>query len=375
MKIQYISNCNSLSMQIYFAELERNIASLSGVETWLPPINSYDDTKYGRLSRIFRSYIFHPLYYTAISKIKKFDITHIIDQTDSYLIKYINNENTVITCHDLLALKVSLGQIAVLNDTRLPDKASLRRAAKRIQYIRNARKIIAVSETTRKDLIELLDIDSAKIEVIYSGLNYCFKPVPPLIRRQLRKNIGVETNKVLLHVGSNAFYKNVAGILSALLINKKYNTDNRLLFLKVGADFTSDQKKYITEYGLEGQVKYYGRAKDYKELNDIYNLADIFLFPSLYEGFGWPPLEAMACGVPVLSSSRGSLGEVLGDAPFYVPPDDYDKIASGIVECLEDTRRRVKMVARGILIARGYDWVTTALKVHKIYESLGTNLC
>jgi glycosyltransferase involved in cell wall biosynthesis len=145
-------------------------------------------------------------------------------------------------------------------------------------------------------------------------------------------------------------------------------------FVKAGSDLFPADKKLIDELNLGGNVRFVGNPGSDEDLAGLYHMADVFAFPSIYEGFGWPPLEAMACGIPVVASSAGSLPEVLGDAALFVNAHDVMGLAEAIGRCLGDGSLRSELISRGLNRAAAFKWARTADKTIEVYRRvLATN--
>ncbi len=185
-----------------------------------------------------------------------------------------------------------------------------------------------------------------------------------LLRNQL--GISPET-KVILTVSGSQGYKNIGSILRALDILRR-RSDARIQFLRAGADFSPEQNRLIKDLELREFVQFVGSPQSDQELAQLYQAADIFAFPSSYEGFGWPPLEAMRCGIPVVASNAGSLPEVLGDTALLVNPQDSGGLALAVERILKNPLLRNEMVGRGLKLAASYSWARTAQQTAGVYE-------
>ena len=145
---------------------------------------------------------------------------------------------------------------------------------------------------------------------------------------------------------------------------------NDLQLVKVGDDFTEPQQELIKKLGVERCIACLGRVSS-ADLVRLYQAADLLVFPSWYEGFGWPPLEAMACGTPVVCSDRGSLGEVVADAACLVNPDDPADITRGILRVLEDESYRQTLIDSGLRRSSQFRREDTVTATHSVYRQVG----
>jgi len=263
-------------------------------------------------------------------------------------------QNQIITIHDLFHLKEP-GLTRIEKPER--EFKIIKRSAER------AKKIIAVSNFTKKNIIEILGIPGDKIEVIYSAPSL----FPNAIEKSKKNDSAVKT---ILTVGTLERRKNYLNLLEAFKIAKKRINDIKLIV--VGKDGLCAKeiksKAYQMKMG-EKETIFTGYVKE-MELINLYNNADLFVFPSLEEGFGFPPLDAMNFGVPVISSKTGSLPEILMDAPYYIDCHDPESIAEAILEVLEDDELRENMILKGEKVSSSYSWKSTAERTYKLYRKI-----
>lgn len=276
-------------------------------------------------------------------------INHILCQTLSFL----NVSRKVITCHDIIPFKMRQG---------IGDRID------RLKYrgLREADAIIAISENTRKDLIDF-GVDAAKIHRVYLGVDLR-EPVLP--QDEIRRKFNIpEGRRYLLYVGTEEPRKNFAGLLQA--VAKASESVERIHLIKVGKAgakrFRNLSLKTVRALGLNPKVTFTGHVSE-EELATFYDMADVFLFPSLYEGFGLPPLEAMASGTPVITSNTSSLPEIIGDAGIMINPRDVDSLAKSIVTVLGSESLRMKMREKGLDQAGRFSWKKCADETAKVYD-------
>jgi len=232
---------------------------------------------------------------------------------------------------------------------------------------RRARRIIAISEHTKADLIRWLRIPSERIEVVYCGVEESFHPLPEEEILAFRREKGLP-EQYLLYVGTLEPRKNLTLVLRTYARLRTAGTHPPLLVL-VGARgwMYGHIFSEIGRLGLESSIRLAGFVP-YQELPLWYNGATCFLYPSLYEGFGLPPLEAMACGTPVLSSNAASLPEVVGDAGVLLDPRDEEAWASELARILEKPAWRGELAARGRERARRFRWRRAAEETTYVYR-------
>ena len=217
--------------------------------------------------------------------------------------------------------------------------------------IARADRVLADSEATRADLTHHLDVPPEKVEVLYSGVDprFCPRPEPGEAER-IRARYGLGEHPYVLSVGTVQPRKNYVRLIRAFASLK---TEARLLIAGgrgwLYQDILAEAEKH------PGRVRVLGFVDD-ADLPALYRNASLFAFPSLYEGFGLPVLEAMACGVPVVCSNVSSLPEVAGDAALLVDPLDTAGLAEALARALEDSDLRREMVARGLAQAARFTW-------------------
>jgi glycosyltransferase involved in cell wall biosynthesis len=216
-----------------------------------------------------------------------------------------------------------------------------------------ATRILTVSEFSRRRLTEIMDLDPEKIAVVPAGVDSRFKPVQPEIIETVRKRLDLPPAYVLA-VGTLEPRKNITGLFKAwsLLLSQQRVTGDIHLALAGGeASIFRD----VGFSSLPDKVVLTGHVRD-EDLPALYSGALAFVYPSLYEGFGLPPLEAMACGVPVVASGSTSIPEVTGDAALLVDPLDIESIADGLELVLDDDVLRESLRTVGFERARLFSW-------------------
>ncbi len=234
---------------------------------------------------------------------------------------------------------------------------------------RQADKIIAVSESTKQDLVDLYKIPEEKVRVIYSGVGEEFKEIRNLKPArsaeqdeagETRKKIKEEYNlpeKFILYFGTIEPRKNIIGLIKAFeLLKEKKDFDNFFLVIAGAKGWSyknifraASESKYASQIIFTGFVE--PQDKVY-----LYNLASLFVYPSFFEGFGFPPLEAMACGVPTITSNTSSLPEVVADAALMIDPFNIGELAWAMEQILTDDGLRQELIHRGLERAKIFSW-------------------
>lgn len=265
---------------------------------------------------------------------------------------------SVITVHDLAFLRYPQ---FLTEESRNYYAGQINDAVDRADHI------IAVSEATRSDLIELLGVPEHKITVVYEAASEQFKPPTPaeVERMQQKHNLPAP---YILFVSTIEPRKNIGGLLRAYAALTDVMPDAPQLVVVGGKGWLYDEVMALYErLKLGERVRWLGRV-DYADLPVLYGGAEVFCLPSFYEGFGLPPLEAMACGTPVVVSGRASLPEVVGEAGLYVDPDDTDSIVDVLNLVLTDSALAAGLRAKGLARASMFSWSRAARETMAVYE-------
>lgn len=223
---------------------------------------------------------------------------------------------------------------------------------------KKAKKIIAVSESTKNDIVKYLKISKNKIYVIHEGVNH--EKFYPRKKR-------FKENFVIGYLGGLGKRKNVDVILRAA---KVLNNDNRFIFKIAGKGPELNSLKELAKKLKLKNIEFVGFVPE-GILNSFYNSLDLFIFPSLYEGFGLPILEAMACGTPVITSNISSMPEICGDAAMYLNnPLDAEELSKKIKILMENHKLRKKLSRNGLKRSKWFTWERCAREHMKIYEEV-----
>jgi glycosyltransferase involved in cell wall biosynthesis len=290
-------------------------------------------------------------------KLEKSGILH----CPHYNIPLLYRGTLAVTIHDITHIKFP---------QYLPGKLALYYAKFMInQAVKKSKIIFTVSENTKSDLISHFNADPNKISVVYNAVSPMFKPQSRDEYTHLHKKYSIPADKrVLLYVGNKKPHKNLERLLHAFAeIRGKHGCV--LIMAGKGFDNYKRLEAAAEELRLSDDIIHTGVVSD-DDLVSLYNLADALVFPSLYEGFGIPPLEAMSCGTPVVCSNASSLPEVTGDAAQMTDPYDTASIADGIDKVLSDENLRKRLIAGGFERVKLFSWDAAADKIRNTLNSL-----
>ena len=265
---------------------------------------------------------------------------------------------TVLSIHDLSLL--------LYPQTHL--KHLVRRARYRLPLMaRSATRIITATEHVKREVTRHLRVDPAKIAVTPYAPRTDFRPIPRVETEEVRRRLGVE-DIFILFVGTIEPRKNLITLLRAFG-ETQMNTDLRAQLVIAGQEgwLMGEMSSYIEREGLQGQIRFTGYVAD-EDLRALYSSCAVSVYPSQYEGFGFPPLEAMACGAPVIAADVPSLHETVGQAALRVPPTDVQQLARALVEMLTDEQKRAHYSRAGMEWAAQFTWERTAQQTLAVYR-------
>jgi glycosyltransferase involved in cell wall biosynthesis len=349
-----------ISIDLYFKQIHKEIGAIKKKNTIIfsgykfPNIlPDFFNIKF-RISR----YIFFPLYFLITQK----KINHILDQSYGHLLFFKLFSKNIITVHDLIPLLAWKKKIdsSIYKSNPLLFKLSL-------IGLKKADKIVAVSQSTKDDIIRELGINPSKITVIHNGVSKNFRPFDKQRKAEAKKYFNLNNDSFKVLIVGNSLYKNIE---SSFEVIKKANqiTKKSLHLVWLGGSY---QYQNIIEKKL-GKL---GTTTIVTKLNEsecikLYNSVDCLLFPSYYEGFGLPPLEAMSCGIPVISSNIKVFKELYDDAAMMANPKDTDSMCNFLLQIIDDDQHRANLIDKGLNRANNFSWEKAAKKLNNIYESI-----
>ncbi len=235
--------------------------------------------------------------------------------------------------------------------------------------ISRAKKIISVSENTKKDILKLFSkINPAKILVIHNGVGDEFSPISEIEKFQIKKKFNIK-NDFLLYSGNWREHKNLVGLLQAFADILKSEKNIDLVVTGKPDPFYPEVLETIKKLNLSNKVHTVGLV-DFLDLKKLFATAKIFVFPSFYEGFGLPALEAMKSGTPVASSNSSSLPEICGDAAVFFDPQNIMEISEVVLKLWRDVEMQKKLIIKGLARAKNFSWDKCADETGESYQLL-----
>ena len=234
--------------------------------------------------------------------------------------------------------------------------------------LKHADYLISVSENTKNELINHVGVSPDRIYVVTHGVDKRFRKKDNLqqIQKQLEQKYRL-IRPYILYVGAIGIHKNIMGILSAYkkLLHK---LSHDLVLVGPPDSAWDDANKFVENFNLSENIHFLGEIYETEDLTNIYNLADLFVFPSFYEGWTSPPLEAMACGTPVITSNCSSLPETVGNAAILIDPSDTEALTHEIERVLTSKSLQSELIKKGLDHVRSHTWEKAAAKIIEIFS-------
>jgi glycosyltransferase involved in cell wall biosynthesis len=292
------------------------------------------------------------------------DVYHIVDHGLAWYRFFLKKGKTIITVHDLINLLVIRGRLDLA-----PVPPMLRALIKAtVQQIQTADAIVCVSQNTADTVAAELSVPTSKIYVVHNIVPNVFRPVSNEERIRTRKSLLGDPENVILHVGKSSSYKNRLGVLRTFELVHRRMPGTRLVITSQG--LTPDEKSFLKDKACAGAISVIIPERQ-EDLRRLYGAADVLVFPSLYEGFGWPPLEAMACGCPVVVSTAGSLGEVVSDAGLRIAdPLDFQGFAEATTRVLREPSLAAQLRAEGLKRAQEFSPEKLTPRLADVYRTV-----
>jgi len=334
-------------------------------ETYTPSLTTYNSGvnnpshpniktfEYRRFKPKKVAYWLEKYYFRSVSASNQFDIAH-----PTYYSLLSRQEINTYHCPVVLTVWDMIHEL-------FPEQMdpNSQHAEEKRKAIFAAQVIICISENTKKDLLERYSLPESRVRVTYlaSGIDtsiaYGFEPVP--------------SQPYYLYVGSrDSGYKNFDGLLSAFA--KAVSVQPEMRLCVVGSPFNRTEKKMIADLGLNNQIDHYSHASD-NHLAKLYRCSIALVYPSLYEGFGIPPLEAMSCGTVTIAANCSSIPEVVGDAGILFDPRAISDLADILLFLFDNSIERDRLISKGYQRAQLFSWDKTTAETVSIYQALTNN--
>lgn len=290
------------------------------------------------------------------------DVVHICDQGNAIYLNSLQDFPHLITCHDLLALRASLGEIPGWNTGRSGRiyQGLILRGLKRAGYI------VCDSEATSRDVQRLVGVPPDQMSRILVSLLQSYQPMPEIEAAAHLREMGIPAGRFFFHIGGNQPYKNRVMVPQIFQAFRRLAKDTESKLVLAGAKLPTEIREYITKEGLTEHVLERTDVKE-DQLRALYSRAECLIFPSLYEGFGLPVIEAQASGCPVFTSDRQPLTEVGGAGAVYFDPADPEAAAMTIATHLGD---REAMIDRGFANVGRFALEIMLNRYLNIYQSI-----
>ena len=284
-------------------------------------------------------------------------VVHICDHSNAFYTRYLRGVPHLVTCHDMLAVRSARGEIPQ-NRTRWSGRILQRLV---VRGLEEARAITCISEATQGDLLRIVTAAAQQSSVAKIGLNAPFHPMAKdEARARVASLLGVQgrtlpvDGRYILHVGDDSWYKNRPAVVEMFGELQRSTDQKNLWLVMVGRPLGPELRALVAEAGAAERVVELA-AIQHEDLCAIYSAAEMLFFPSLYEGFGWPIIEAQACGCRVVTTGRGPMNDVGGDAAAYLQPEDFGASLDVLLNVLyENDQQRQARIERGLANAAQY---------------------
>ncbi len=298
--------------------------------------------------------IFYKYNYSHLvnKKIVNDHIKHITSQELAYLLKSNKLNKTIVTCYDLIPW-IEGNRSGIWKDN--------------MKGLKNADRIITISKYSKNEILEYVNYPEDRINIIYPAIDH--DTYFPDKNKNIIKNIVPENYKTVLYVGSEQERQKLPFLFKAFAKLKKRMSNVKLI--KIGSPQSIGTRenliKLASNLNIQNDIIFIDYVPE-EELPKWYNAADLFVYPCSYAGFGLSPLEAMGCGVPVITSNLTSLPEVVGDAGITISPDNIDDLTDNMYEVLTNDGLNEDMINKGLKRAKLFNWDKSAHETLKVYK-------
>lgn len=292
-------------------------------------------------------------------------VTHVLDHSHANLLRACDFSRSVVTLHDVIPLLAARGELDF-------DRGWMVRHTfqRKLRLIERCARVIVPSEATKRQLLRFANLTADRVVVVPHGVDRrpdgLWEHGPEGERERLLASHGIDpARRIVLHVCTANRYKNSPALLRMLA-----RLPQEVVLLRVGEPLFDDEVELARRLGVADRIVNAGRVPGDKGLAAHYRAADVFAFPSTFEGFGWPPLEAMACGTPVVTSNAASLPEVVGDAGLSVDPHDDTALSEAVLRLLSDPEEASRRRAASLEWAAGFTWAAAASRTLEVYRQV-----
>lgn len=343
----FANTASTYSLNRYTAELAANFPpTVEAKAVYFQPVSSGIQKQIDRYWR-----------YLRLARKEQGDYNVIVSEACAYLLLVLPQERTICVCHDVHSL-------AYAGPKDLRHRLYDLRYRASLALLPTAKFVVTVSHATRYELLRYCpSVMEDKTVTIHNGLESRWRPVTTSCTiNKFRDKYQLTGKRVILHVGEDVFYKNVPTVLRAFA----QLPDPDLMLLKIGS-LTQSSQELIDLLGIRGRLRHLTQVSD-DDLIAAYNISEMLVFPSLSEGFGWPPLEAMACGCPVIASNCPSILETCEDACLYVHSTDFKAIATAVARVLREDNVRAGLRERGQRQAAKFSWKNSASEFLRLFQ-------
>ena len=354
-----ISNDKRKSMDIYTnlvqSEISKDFKLINFFPKKIKLFDFFSKINSDRLNRLFSHFWF--------LKRNKYKICHIIDHSYSHLLIYLPKYvKSIVTVHDIIPILISKNKIDGLKRSKSPILFRFS-----MFCLKNASKIIAVSNNTKNDLVEFLNIDPDKIVVIKNSVSKIFK-VYSLSEQKIYQEKNNFDNKCfnVIIFANNEPYKNT---YNSLLACNEFNLKSKKKIIIHLVGRFNDLEMILKKSDFNCEINSYLSISNL-DLALLYNVCDVLLFPSLYEGYGWPIIESMFCGTPVISSKRGAIPEISENNLIYCDPININSISEKLLYLFSNENLKSTLIHKGLIISKQYEEKNMSLEYSKLYKSI-----
>ena len=344
----------------YTRNLVTNIFDIDKTNTYTLLGREKDLSKYAKEPNVSITEFHSPIYSISeqvIEPLKLWNVEFL--HCPHYNIPVIYEGEMIVTVHDLIHL---------IFPQFLKSRAAYfyARSLFKLMAVRS-KKIIAVSENTKADIVNYLGVKEDKVVVIYNGVSEIFKKDASQEEcEKLRYKLNLHA-KYILNVSNMKKHKNIETLIEAYSKLRKKGIEQKLLLVGGKEERIKELRIYAEQFNLNEDIVSLQNI-DFEDLPLLYQICDVFVFPSLYEGFGLPLVEAMASRVPIVTSNVSSMPEVVGNAGITVEPSNVDSLAEAIEKVISDSKLRENMIKTGIKQIEKFNWQDTARKTLDVYK-------